>query len=274
MLKKLIAATAFAAILAGGQAMAQDSIRIATEGAYKPWNFKDEGGNLVGFELDLAAELCKRMGMECQIVEQEWDGIIPALTGKRYDAIMAGMSITEERKQTISFSRSYANTPITFGVMEGSDLAGMTATVAAMTLDDLDAAETAQIEALKAALDGKTVGVQISTTHEAFMKEFLPDVALKSYDKMDNMLLDLEAGRIDAGYTEVPTLLEVAERGVVQVGPKMTGGLLGEGVGVGIRQEDAALAEKFSTAINSMMADGSLAAMTEKWFGFDASPAQ
>ncbi|MEO1329439.1 MAG: transporter substrate-binding domain-containing protein [Pseudomonadota bacterium] len=274
MLKKLIAATAFAAILAGGQAMAQDSIRIATEGAYKPWNFKDEGGNLVGFELDLAAELCKRMGMECQIVEQEWDGIIPALTGKRYDAIMAGMSITEERKQTISFSRSYANTPITFGVMEGSDLAGMTATVAAMTLDDLDAAETAQIEALKAALDGKTVGVQISTTHEAFMKEFLPDVALKSYDKMDNMLLDLEAGRIDAGYTEVPTLLEVAERGVVQVGPKMTGGLLGEGVGVGIRQEDAALAEKFSTAIDSMMADGSLAAMTEKWFGFDASPAQ
>ena len=95
-------------------------IRIATEGAYKPWNFTDSSGKLVGFELDLAADLCKRMGAECEIVAQAWDGIIPALQAGKYDAIMAGMSITEKRKKVITFSRAYAATPARFVVLKSS----------------------------------------------------------------------------------------------------------------------------------------------------------
>jgi octopine/nopaline transport system substrate-binding protein len=111
-------------LLAGGAA-AQDwsKVRIATEGAYPPWNATDSSGELVGFEVDLAKELCQRMDAECEIVAQAWEGIIPALQAGKYDAIMAGMSITEERQQVIDFTQSYWTTPAYFAVLKDSDLA-------------------------------------------------------------------------------------------------------------------------------------------------------
>ena len=113
MKKITLVLVALLASVAAGPSYAGDwkKIRIATEGAYKPWNFTDSSGKLVGFELDLAADLCKRMGAQCEIVAQAWDGIIPALQAGKYDAIMAGMSITEKRKKVITFSRAYAATP-------------------------------------------------------------------------------------------------------------------------------------------------------------------
>ena len=89
-------------------------IRIGTEGAYEPWNFTDSAGNIVGAEIDLANDLCKRMSAECEFVQQDWDGIIPALVNGKYDVIMAGMSVTEERKKTISFSKAYMTEPARF----------------------------------------------------------------------------------------------------------------------------------------------------------------
>src|SRR5918998_876572 len=98
--------------LAIGGAAAQDkTVKIATEGAYEPWNFTGPGGKLEGFEVELIGELCPRMKVRCEIVAQDWDGIIPALQAKKYDAIMAGMSITDERKKVIDFSDAYANSP-------------------------------------------------------------------------------------------------------------------------------------------------------------------
>ena len=99
------------ALAIGGAAAQQKTIKIATEGAYAPWNFTGAGGKLEGFEIDLANDLCKRMKVKCEIVAQDWDGIIPALTAKKYDAIMAGMSITDERKKAIDFAGPYANGP-------------------------------------------------------------------------------------------------------------------------------------------------------------------
>ncbi len=252
---------------------AADKIRIATEGAYKPYNFKDQAGNLVGFEIDLAAELCKRMNIECEIVEQAWDGIIPSLVAGKYDAIMAGMSIKAKREKVISFSRYYAATPIRFATLKSSDLAGYEAGMDAITLSDVDAKEQAEIDALKAALKGKTVGVQGSTTHEDFMKQFMSDIDLKSYDTMDNMVLDLQAGRIDAGYTAVTFLGPLRKKNpdIVEIGPDMTGGPLGRGVAVGVRKEDNELREKFTAAIDSTIADGTLKTLAVKWFEFDAS---
>jgi octopine/nopaline transport system substrate-binding protein len=132
-----------AALALAGTAMAKDykNIKIATEGAYAPYNFKDSGGNLVGFEVDLAAELCKRMGVKYTMVEQAWDGIIPSLTAGKYDVIMAGMSIKPKREKVISFSRAYAYTPILFTVLAGSPLADFKTKISDMTLDDINTDE-------------------------------------------------------------------------------------------------------------------------------------
>src|SRR5919107_700784 len=96
---------------AAAQGKKWESVKIATEGAYAPWNMQTAGGKLEGFEIDLANELCARMKVKCEVIAQDWDGIIPGLNAKKYDAIMAGMSITEERMKAINFSRSYANDP-------------------------------------------------------------------------------------------------------------------------------------------------------------------
>src|SRR5918996_2163227 len=129
--------------LATGSAVAKDwtTVRIATEGAYPPWNSTDASGQLIGFEIDLANDLCQRMQVECEIVAQNWDGIIPALTAGKYDAIMAGMSITDERMQVISFSDSYASEPAYFAVLKDSDLASYKEDLELANLDEVDDAE-------------------------------------------------------------------------------------------------------------------------------------
>src|SRR5690242_3496637 len=122
--KALALGVALAAMTAGG-ALAQgkwSKIRIATEGAYAPWNFTAAGGKLDGFEVDLAGELCKRMNAQCEVVAQDWDGIIPALNASKYDAIMAGMNITDKRMEAVNFTRPYAGGPHGWGVLKKSPL--------------------------------------------------------------------------------------------------------------------------------------------------------
>ena len=102
-----------------------DKIRIGTEGAYPPWNSKDASGKLIGFEVELAWSLCRYIGQQCEIVEQDWDGMIPALLMRKFDAIMAGMSITAERQKTITFSQGYADEVASLAVMKGSSLEGL-----------------------------------------------------------------------------------------------------------------------------------------------------
>src|SRR3954463_531522 len=115
----LMGAAALGMLVAIGGATAQEkTVKIATEGAYAPWNFTGAGGKLEGYEIDLANELCGRMKVKCEIVAQDWDGIIPALQAKKYDAIMAGMTIPDKRLETINFSLPYAATPHGWGVMK------------------------------------------------------------------------------------------------------------------------------------------------------------
>ena len=124
ILKKTIFSV-LASLLIIGNVYASDKIKIGTEGAYPPWNSKDASGNLIGFEVELAQELCAIMKAECTIVEQDWDGMIPALLMRKFDAIMAGMSITAERQKTITFSQGYADEVASLAVMKGSSLEGM-----------------------------------------------------------------------------------------------------------------------------------------------------
>jgi len=277
-MKKTLLAACAAVMLAATPAAADDwsKIRIATEGAYAPWNFTDASGELVGFELDLAADLCARMDAECEIVPQAWDGIIPALNAGKYDAIMAGMSITDKRKEVISFSSAYAATPARFVVLKDNEHAGFTAELDTLNLEAIDGGEQAVLDAMKAAFDGETIGVQVSTTHENFLREFMADtVEIRTYDTQENLDLDLQAGRVTMALASMsywqPLLETEKGENFTAIGPGMTGGPFGGGVGVGIRQADAALVEKFDKAIAEAKADGTISKLAVQWFGFDAS---
>lgn len=280
MLTTMLAAAALTAGVATAAAAADwgkgSTVRIATEGAYAPWNYTDSSGALVGFEVDLYKDLCARLELECTLQQQAWEGIIPALQAGKYDVIMAGMSITEKRKEVITFSRSYAATPAVFVVKSDGPLAGFAADLDAVTMAEVDDAEKATIVKVKEAFAGKTIGVQIATTHENFLNEYIAgDVTVKTYDTQENLDLDLQAGRVDAALAAMsywkPLLEKDGGKGLMIVGPGFTGGPFGDGVGAGIRQEDQALADMFSKAIGEAIADGTLSKLAVEHFGFDAS---
>ena len=280
MFKKTIL-TIFAFLLLTANVYA-DKIKIGTEGAYPPWNSKDASGNLNGFEVDLANELCKIMKHECTIVEQDWDGMIPTLVMRKFDAIMAGMSITDERMKTINFSQGYADEVASLAVMKGSDLEGMS-TPEGINLNlgggDVDKA----LKTITGALSGKTVCTQIGTIHQNFLESGdVGKVDLRTYKTQDEVNLDLSNGRCDAALAAAVAFTDYADKSgeaVVLVGPTFSGGAFGNGVGVGIRKggddaigkRDAKLLKDFNKAINKARKDGTISKLAIKWFGFDAS---
>ena len=260
-----------------------DKIKIGTEGAYPPWNAKDESGKLIGFEVELANWLCIYMQHECTIVEQDWDGMIPALVMRKFDAIMAGMSITDERMKTINFSQGYADEVASLAVMKGSSLEGMD-TPKAINLSTGGSDVKSALATLTAALAGKTIGVQTATIHQNFLESGdVGKVNVRTYKTQDEVNLDLEAGRIDAALAAAVAFTDYAEKSgkdVVLVGPTFAGGAFGNGVGVGIRKgdnssaqgkKDAKLLKDFNKAINTARKNGKISELAIKWFGFDAS---
>ena len=251
-----------------------DSIRIGTEGAYPPWNSKDASGNLIGFEVELAKELCAIMKHECTIVEQDWDGMIPGLIMRKFDAIMAGMSITDERMKTINFSQGYADEVASLAVMKGSDLEGMD-TPEGINLSLGGSDVKSALKTLTAALAGKTIGVQTATIHQNFLESGdVGSVKVRTYKTQDEVNLDLAAGRIDAALAAAVAFTDYAEKSgkdVVLVGPTFSGGAFGNGVGVGIRKDDTELLKDFNKAIDQARKNGKISELAIKWFGFDAS---
>ena len=250
------------------------SIKIGTEGAYPPWNSKDASGKLIGFEVELANALCKIMKHDCTIVEQDWDGMIPALTSRKFDAIMAGMSITEERMKTINFSQGYADEVASLAVMKGSKNEGLK-TLAAINLTEVSAEEQSTLDVLTKAFKGKTIGVQTATIHQNFLESgLMGDVKVRTYKTQDEVNLDLSAGRIDAALAAAASFADYAEKSgkeVVLTGPTFAGGTFGNGVGVGIRKGDSKLLNDFNAAIDKARDDGIISKLATKWFGFDAS---
>src|SRR5919112_1731722 len=269
---KIVSASVLAATLAVGGAFAQgkkwETVKIATEGDYEPWNFTGAGGKLEGFEIDLANDLCARMKVKCEIVAQDWDGIIPALQAKKYDAIMAGMSITEERKKTIDFSNPYAAGPNGFLVSKDSPLAKMPGTGQSFNLSTQQAAAEKAIADLKPLLKGKTIGVQTSTIHSNFADKYLKGTAeIREYKTTEAHDLDLAAGRIDAVLADSTNIIGTLEKpefkDYVMTGPSITGGLLGAGVGVGLRKGETELKKSFDEAIQAAIKDGTVKKLSE-----------
>jgi len=230
-------------------------IKIATEGAYKPFNYVAEDGTLQGFDVDIAKALCEKMKAECEIVAQDWDGMIPGLLAKKYDAIVASMSITEERKQKINFSDKYYNTP---------------ARIVAKTDAAIKIGSDGQVD--PASMAGMKIGVQRSTTHENFARKTFTQSEIAVYDTADNANLDLINGRIDARLDDAVVMDDEVikkNQGYAFFGKGYTGGDFGAGVGVGLRKEDTALLDAFNKAIGEIRADGTYKQINDKYFSFD-----
>jgi len=240
-MKKIIIAAAVVMAFSG-VANAQ-TVRLGTEGAYAPWNFINDDGKVAGFEIDLGNELCKRAKIECEFVINEWDSMIPNLIAGNYDAIIAGMSITDERKQSIDFTQDY------------------------YPPDPSRFAMAADTKVNFSDISGLKIGVQGATIQADYVEEFFAGSnTILSYETADQSIADLSAGNVDVvladgGYLE--PIVKASNGALVLAGPDV---MIGGGVGLGLRKADDDLETKLNTAIDEVKADGTLDALIAKWF--------
>src|SRR5579871_3964940 len=284
MARKFMKAAAAGAALAVALALAPTAfakdwktVVIGMEGAYEPWNLTASSRKIVGFVPHLVMDLCKRAGLECKIIAQDWDGMIPGLKAGKFDVIMDGMSITDDRKKEIDFSKPYAVSPGAFLAPKDSPLAKAPDAGKLVDLDKDKAGGEAAIKGVQAALKGKTLGVQVSTTHANFAGQYMKDgVTVKEYKTADDRDLDLKSGRIDASLDDYPVMVATASKPdaseIAVVGPRFIGGAFGAGTGMGIRKTDADLTAKFDKALTEAIADGTVKKLSEKWFKVDMTP--
>jgi len=276
--RHMLIALALTPLLAGAASAGDlpDHITIATEGAYPPWNFSNADGTLGGYEIELTKVLCERMKIKCDLIAQEWNGIIPGLTVGKYDAILASMGVTEERKKAIGFSKPYAKAPngfLTSGENALKDLpeAGQSFDLA----KDPKASEVA-LAALKEKLSGKIIGVQTGSTAATFADEYFKGLDVREYPSFEQLGLELTAGRIDLAVANVTAFKAVIDANpagaLVFTGPTFAGGVLGLGtINAALRPADDALRAAFDAAITDVNQDGTNKVLTEKWFGVDIS---
>ncbi len=250
MKRSLITIIGLAAMVVSAQA--GEKIRIGTEGAYPPFNYVDNAGNVQGFEVDLGNAMCAHMKVECEWVVQDWDGIIPGLMAKKYDAIIASLYITDERRKKIDFSSKYYLTPAKFIARKGSG-----------------------VEISSAGLKGKIVGLQRATSFERYMNAEHPGVELRLYATQDEVNLDIASGRIDLVLADTLALQETflnqpEGKDFEFIGPPLSDPqYFGYGAGVAVRKNSGDLVEKFNSAISALRANGTYDTIRKKWFDID-----
>jgi len=235
--------------VAAGTASAE-KIKIGTEGAYPPFNSLTADGKLEGFDIDIANALCAQMKAECEFVVQDWDGIIPALQAGKFDAIVASMSITEERKKQVAFTNKYYTTPLAVVALKDSDLTSTE----------------------PAAMAGKTVGAQASTTQSIYAQDFYTPAGadVKQYPTQEEAVQDMLNGRLDAIISDKFVLTDWMKTASNDC-CKLVGDVAGTETetGIAVRLDDNALREKLNAAIDAIVADGTYKKIQAKYFDFD-----
>lgn len=250
-LKKMaIAALVGSLSLSTVYATAGDALRLGVEGAYPPFSFKQADGTLSGFDVEVALAICEKLQRECKLVEQEWDGMIPALNAQKYDAIVASMSITADRMKRVSFTEKYYANLVRMIAQKGSDL-----------------------DATAKGLAGKKVGVVRGTTHQCYAEKHLVDSDIRLYNTHEDVYSDLLVGRIDARISDVTDaigFLKSEEGGRFEfIGDNLEdASCFGEGIGIAVRKGDS-LAAEINQAIKAMRADGSYQKISDKYFSVD-----
>jgi polar amino acid transport system substrate-binding protein len=229
-------------VLVSGNAVA-DKVRIGTEGAYPPFNMIDKNGKPAGFDVDIAKALCEKMGADCTFVTQDWDGIIPGLLARKYDAIVASMSITDERKKAVDFTDRYYSNSLRFIAKKGSG-----------------------IDPNK--LKGKSIGAQRATIAANYAEE-VKDAKAKLYDTQENAYLDLSSGRIDLLVTDMlpgyDWLQSEQGKGFEFIGENID---IDDKIGIAVRKGDDKLRKSLNKAIAAIIADGTYAKINAKYFPF------
>jgi polar amino acid transport system substrate-binding protein len=243
----LMAAATVAVMAAGTPAMADLKFGVAAE-PYAPFTVKDASGKWTGWEVDLMDAVCAKMNEKCEIIDTAWDGIIPALTAKQIDVIWSSMSITDERKKTIDFTNMYYNTPSMIMGPKNGDM-----------------------DITPAHLKGKTLGVQISTTHANYAEKYYVESEIKTYQTQEEANQDLFSGRLDYVQADSSALNDFLKGESGKSCCESKGNVaadvavLGQGAGAGLRKEDMVLKDKLNAAISALAVDGTIQKITEKY---------
>jgi lysine-arginine-ornithine-binding protein len=256
---RLMRDTALAALLFvvcscfNGTAGAQ-GLRIGTEGAYPPFEYRDASGTLKGMDVEIGNALCEIQRIPCQFMPQDFDGLIPALKAGKIDIIISSMSVTPERAKVVAFTKPYYISPTQYVALKSS---GIT--------DD------------PATLKGKTVAVQSGTNHQAYMEQNLSDIAVKTYNTVQEAELDLEAGRVDAMLADKLLMYDWLEKagkakGFDYVGKPLVGPLVNGQIAIGVSKDNSLMLESFNTAIDKLLADPRYEQITKAYFPFPIRP--
>ncbi|MET0612271.1 ABC transporter substrate-binding protein [Pseudomonas caspiana] len=254
-MKKLMLLGAMALTVLAQPVFADEKpLKIGIEAAYPPFASKAPDGSIVGFDYDIGNALCAEMKVKCTWVEQEFDGLIPALKVRKIDAILSSMSITEDRKKSVDFTDRYYSTQARLVMKEGTTIS-----------DSLDE------------LKGKKIGVQRGTIHDTFAKKvFEPKGAeIKSYSSQNEIYLDIKAGRLDGTVADATLLQDGflktdSGKGYAFAGPAFTDPTyFGDGIGIAVRKGDKANVDRINAAIAAIRANGEYKKIQDKYFDFD-----
>ncbi|MBB3978121.1 polar amino acid transport system substrate-binding protein [Rhizobium azooxidifex] len=249
-----IAALALAAASLLATTASAETLKIGTEGAYPPFNYQEASGKLAGFDVDIGLALCEKMKVECEVVSQDWDGIIPGLQAKKYDMIIASMFITDERKKQVSFTDPYYLAAMTHAAPKGAGITDFT----------------------NEGMKGKAIGAQSGTTQADYVAAVYPDADIKLYPTQDEVNLDMANGRLDLQVGDMIPLLDWVTKNEDGKGcceligdPITDKKFVGEGVGIAVRQDDNTLRERINQALKDIRADGTYQKINEKYFTID-----
>lgn len=257
-MKILAIASVFAAIVAGSAGA--EPLRIGTSADFPPWGFTNTAGDIVGFDREVGDEICKRIGADCAWTNQSFDGLLASLQVGKFDLVISGLSITAERAKQVDFSKAYADAPYHIATVKGGALAA-----------------TKTKAELEAALEGKAIGVQTGSTHEAVANKYFKNADVRLYERNEQIADDLAAGRIDAGLLEQSVweeLMKAREGKLELAGPMLTSAdysEFGNGQGIALKQGREELKARVDKAIVDMISDGTIGKISTKFFGYDLS---
>lgn len=245
MMMRILSA-AILALALGVSGASAESYKVGSEGAYPPFNTKDTNGNIVGFDIDIAMAICAEMKADCTVVAQDWDGMIPALQNKKFDFVVASMSITEERQKAVNFTDPYYRNKLQYVGKKGADL-------------DITAA----------GLKGKSVGAQRATIAAEWLEKNVPDADVKLYDTQENAWLDLDAGRTDAVLADVFVAYDWLQSDTGKNFEFKGDPVFDDDkIGIAVRKEDTELLAKLNTALKAVIDSGKYDEINKKYFPF------